>query len=68
MERPKEVLTAADEARQEGLREFARNDQTLNVLFPEPETDITRRFDKPPGLVVDPPNGRIPLTVALQAA
>ena len=68
MERPKEVLTAADEARQEVLREFSRNDQTLNVLFVEPETDITQHFDKPPVLVVDPPNGRIPFTPELQAA
>ena len=67
-ERPKEVLSAADEARAEFLREFDRNDSLLNVIFPEPDTEITRRFTPPPVLVVDPPNGRIPVTVEAQAA
>jgi len=67
-ERPKEVLSAADEARAEILKEFGRNDSLLNVIFPEPDTEITRRFTPPPVLVVDPPNGRIPVTVEAQAA
>ena len=68
MERPKEVLTSADAVEQERLSEFGRNDSLLNVVFPEPETEITRRFAPPPVLVVDPPNGRIPVTAEAQAA
>ncbi len=67
-ERPKEVLTEADEARAEFLQEFGRNDSLLNVIFPEPDTEITRGFTPPPVLVVDPPNGRIPVTAEAQAA
>ena len=67
-ERPKEVQSEQDEARSEFLEEFSRNDRLLNVVFPEPETEITRRFTPPPALVVDPPNGRIPVTAEAQAA
>ena len=68
MERPKEVLSEQDEARLEFLEEFSRNDRLLNVVFPEPVTEITRSFTPPPALVVDPPNGRIPVTAEAQAA
>ena len=68
VERPLEVLTAEQEAQQERFQEFRRGDLTLNVVFPEPETEVTRRAARPEVLVVDPPDGRIPLTAEAQAA
>ncbi len=68
VERPLEVLTAEQEAQQERFQELRRGDLTLNVVFPEPETEVTRRATPPPVLVVDPPNGRIPLTKEAQVA
>ena len=68
LERPPEVLTEEDEAREEALAEFTSNDRLLNVVFPEPDTDVTRGFTPPSALVVDPSNGRIPLTAEAKAA
>ena len=68
VERPLQVLTAEQEAQQERFQELRRGDLTLNVVFPEPETEVTRRATRPPVLVVDPPNGRIPLTKEAQVA
>ena len=67
-EQPKEVLTAEDIARQErneALRNQQEPDRDVNIVWDEPETQ--RKIDQP-SLVIDPPNGRIPITPEMQQA
>ena len=67
-ERPKEVLSAEDVARQErneALRQQQEPDRDVNIVWDEPETE---RKIQQPSLVVDPPNGRMPITAEMQAA
>ena len=67
-EQPKEVLTAEDIARQErneALRNEQEPDRDVNIVWDEPETE--RKIDQP-SLVIDPPNGRIPITAEMQQA
>lgn len=67
-EQPKEVLTAEDIARQErneALRNQQEPDRDVNIVWDEPET--LRKIDQP-SLVIDPPNGRIPITPEMQQA
>jgi hypothetical protein len=68
VEQPKEVLTAEDIARQErneALRNQQEPDRDVNIVWDEPET--LREIEQP-SLVVDPPNGRIPITPEMQQA
>ncbi len=67
-EQPKEVLTAEDIARQErneALRNQQEPDRDVNIVWDEPETQ--RKIDQP-SLVIDPANGRIPITAEMQQA
>ena len=67
-ERPKEALTAEDIARRErndALRQQQEPARDVNIVWDEPET---KRKIQQPSLVVDPPNGRIPITAEMQAA
>ena len=68
VERPKETLTAEDIARREQTEEL-RNQQEperdVNIVWDEPET---QRKIQQSALVVDPPNGRIPITAEMQKA
>ena len=67
-EQPKEVLTAEDIARQErneALRNQQEPDRDVNIVWDEPETQ--RKIEQP-SLVIDPPNGRIPITAEMQQA
>ena len=67
-EQPKEVLTAEDIARQErneALRNEQEPDRDVNIVWDEPETE---RKIQQPSLVIDPPNGRIPITPEMQQA
>ena len=67
-ESPKEVLTAEDVARRErneALRQQQEPGRDVNIVWDEPETE--RRIQQP-SLVVDPPNGRMPITAEMQAA
>ena len=67
-EQPKEVLTAEDIARQErneALRNQQEPDRDVNIVWDEPETE--RKIEQP-SLVIDPPNGRIPITPEMQQA
>ena len=67
-EQPKEVLTAEDIARQErneALRNQQEPDRDVNIVWDEPET--ARKIEQP-SLVIDPPNGRIPITPEMQQA
>ena len=67
-EQPKEVLTAEDVARQErneALRNEQEPDRDVNIVWDEPETE--RKIEQP-SLVIDPPNGRIPITPEMQQA
>ena len=67
-EQPKEVLTAEDIERQErneALRNQQEPDRDVNIVWDEPET--LREIEQP-SLVVDPPNGRIPITPEMQQA
>ena len=69
VERPKETLTAEDLARQErneALRVQAR-DRGSNVVW-NYDRQPTLGGSLPTSLVVDPPNGRIPLTQEAQEA
>ena len=67
-EQPKEVLTAEDIARRErneALRNQQEPDRDVNIVWDEPET--LRKIEQP-SLVIDPPNGRIPITPEMQQA
>ena len=67
-EQPKEVLTAEDIARRErneALRNQQEPDRDVNIVWDEPETE--RKIEQP-SLVIDPPNGRIPITPEMQQA
>ena len=68
VEQPKEVLTAEDVARQErneALRNQQEPDRDVNIVWDEPEAPRTIQR---PSLVIDPPNGRIPITAEMQQA
>jgi len=68
VERRKETLTAEDIERRErraALRQEQEPNADVNIVWDEPETE--RRFQLP-SLVVDPPNGRIPVTAEMQKA
>ena len=67
-EQPKETLTAEDIARRErneALRNQQEPDRDVNIVWDEPET---ARSIQQPSLVLDPPNGRIPITAEMQQA
>ena len=67
-EQQKEVLTAEDIARRErneALRNQQEPDRDVNIVWDEPET---LRSIRQPSLVIDPPNGRIPITPEMQQA
>ena len=68
VERQKESLTAEDVERRDrraALRQEHEPNADVNIVWDEPET--VRRFQVP-SLVVDPPNGRIPVTPEMQRA
>ena len=68
VERSKEALTAEDVERRDrraALRQEQEPNSDVNIVWDEPET--VRRFQLP-SLVVDPPNGRIPVTPEMQRA
>jgi hypothetical protein len=67
-ERRKETLTAEDIERRDRraeLRQEQEPNSDVNIVWDEPETE--RRIQQP-SLVVDPPNGRIPVTAEMQKA
>ena len=68
VEQAKETLTAEDVARRdraEALRNEQEPNRDVNIVWDEPETE---RKIQQPSLVVDPPNGRIPITAEMQEA
>ena len=68
VERPKETLTAEDIARQEraeALRNQQEPNRDVNIVWDEPETERRIALES---LVVDPPDGRIPITAEMQQA
>ena len=68
VERAKETLTPEDVARREraeALRQQQEPNRDVNIVWDEPET--ARRIDRP-ALVIDPPDGRIPITAEMQKA
>ena len=68
VEQPKEVLTDEDIARRErneALRNQQEPDRDVNIVWDEPEAP---RKIQLPSLVVDPANGRIPITAEMQQA
>jgi len=66
IERPKEVLTEEDLAKRKREQELSQQvDRGANVVWNERE--LTRKPPRPPALVVDPPDGRIPVTREMQA-
>ena len=68
VERPKETLTAEDVARRErteALRLQQEPNRDVNIVWDEP---VTERSIERPALVVDPPDGRIPVTAEAQQA
>tara|TARA_Y100000588_G_scaffold313486_1_gene340626 strand:- start:3391 stop:4329 length:939 start_codon:yes stop_codon:yes gene_type:complete len=67
-ERPKEVLTEEDIARRdraEAIRMEQEPNRDVNIVWDEP---VTERQIRPPSLVIDPPDGRIPVTAEMQEA
>ena len=68
VEQPKETLTAADIERRDraaALRQQQEPNSDVNIVWDEP---VTERQIRPASLVVDPPNGRIPVTPEMQQA
>lgn len=68
VEQPKETLTAADIERRDraaALRKQQEPNSDVNIVWDEP---VTERQIRPASLVVDPPNGRIPITPEMQQA